>query len=309
MKNDERQQKRIIILGNGFDLDLGLSTQYQNFLNSKYFQDLGKETNLFYWLLSKHEFQTWTDIEEELKLFAIDQSHRKSHFTIDLQKHFNSLTNALCKYLNSFDYKNLKRDSMAYALIECIANTDCYNIYNYNYTDLKKIYKELGFRELNNYIHVHGKAIDNSIILGFEDDVDIDTDYNFMIKTFSPHYHSCHIQRNLKEAKVVIFFGHSLSCTDYRYFADFFNKQSSLNIENGNSKRIIIITYNENSRRQLLQQLWDMNNRRTGLLFDQNEFSIFCTSKKQDRDKLLELFTYLRNAYEYEQERYQESSD
>lgn len=26
-----------------------------------------------------------------------------------------------------------------------------------------------------------------------------------MIKTFSPHYHSCHIQRNLKEAKVVIF--------------------------------------------------------------------------------------------------------
>ena len=52
-----------------------------------------------------------------------------------------------------------------------------------------------------------------------------------------------------------------------------------------------------------------MNNRRTGLLFDQNEFSIFCTSKNQDRDKLLELFTYLRNAYEYEQERYQESSD
>ena len=301
MKTNERPQKRIIILGNGFDLDLGLATSYRNFLESEHFQKLGKRANLFYWLLSKHEFQSWTDIEEELRLFAVEQSHRKSHFSVDLQKHFNALTNALCEYLNSINYDCIKKDSMPSVLAKCINGSDCFDIYDYNYTDLEKIFKKLNYEISGCIHHVHGKAVDKSIILGFEDDVDIDAEYNFMIKTFSPHYRSHQVQCDLEDAGTVIFFGHSLSSTDYRYFTNFFHKQSSIDLERKCSKKIVIVTYDEKSRLKILQQLWEMNDKRIGFLFDQNEFSIYRTSVEDDRKKLSEFLEFLRNIYNTEQ--------
>lgn len=37
--------KKIIILGNGFDLNLGLKTSYKQFMNSNYFDKLVRKKN------------------------------------------------------------------------------------------------------------------------------------------------------------------------------------------------------------------------------------------------------------------------
>lgn len=74
---------------------------------------------------------------------------------------------------------------------------------------------------------------DTSIILGFQDNIEIDDSYCFMIKSHSPYYTSHNIKSKLDQADEVIFFGHSLGSTDYPYFEDFFanNVQLSLTMK------------------------------------------------------------------------------
>ena len=74
--------------------------------------------------------------------------------------------------------------------------------------------------------HVHGSLKESDIILGFEDNVDVNDNLCFMIKSHSPHFRSCNIRDSLEKADEIIFFGHSLGMTDYHYFEDFFLKQS-----------------------------------------------------------------------------------
>ncbi len=37
---------KVLIIGNGFDIDLGLPTSYVNFCNNKYFQEIDKSSNI-----------------------------------------------------------------------------------------------------------------------------------------------------------------------------------------------------------------------------------------------------------------------
>ena len=55
-----------IILGNGFDLDLGLNTSYKSFIDSKDFEfwmkeyiDTPDETNLFDYIFKQRLIDTW----------------------------------------------------------------------------------------------------------------------------------------------------------------------------------------------------------------------------------------------------------
>ncbi|TDR31980.1 AbiH family protein [Hydromonas duriensis] len=67
--------ERILIIGNGFDLDLGLKTSYQDFLRSesKSFENLIATQNvLARYLNYKNEIQNWVDVEHELKNYAND---------------------------------------------------------------------------------------------------------------------------------------------------------------------------------------------------------------------------------------------
>lgn len=62
---------KTLIIGNGFDLDLGLETSYSNFINSTSFSKLEKdENNLARYLRSVHQHQNWVDVEHELKNYV-----------------------------------------------------------------------------------------------------------------------------------------------------------------------------------------------------------------------------------------------
>ncbi len=64
-----------IIIGNGFDINLGLPTSYTDFVKSTHFDDMVKRGNeLAKYLKSKFELQNWIDIENELKTYSLERS-------------------------------------------------------------------------------------------------------------------------------------------------------------------------------------------------------------------------------------------
>lgn len=58
----------IVIIGNGFDLNLGLKSGYQDYIKSAYFESLiSKRNYLAMYLKKQNNLQRWIDIENELK--------------------------------------------------------------------------------------------------------------------------------------------------------------------------------------------------------------------------------------------------
>ena len=200
------------------------------------------------------------------------------------EKTFELLHKQLCLYLKSIDYSNIN-NSTSLQLLRVLCKCANVEIISYNYTDLHKLESHLQC-QLNMPIdHVHGKIEDESIILGFEDDIEIDNSYAFMIKSFSPHYKSHNVRQKLLEANEVIFFGHSLGSTDYHYFQDLFRRQSNPDL--ADQKQIIrIFTGDEKSRRDILIRLREMNNKRTDYIFDLCDFNLYRTKNGVDKDKI-----------------------
>ena len=69
----------ILIIGNGFDLDLGIKTKYIDFANSEYWpfkERFSFEENTLPYFLNSHKnnVETWFDLEELLAKFARDNS-------------------------------------------------------------------------------------------------------------------------------------------------------------------------------------------------------------------------------------------
>ena len=67
----------ILVLGNGFDLDLGLKTRYSDFAGSDEWRKYSsKEGNLFKYLDVKKEIERWFDLESELFSYANPKVYR-----------------------------------------------------------------------------------------------------------------------------------------------------------------------------------------------------------------------------------------
>ena len=79
MRNiDFSKYESALIIGNGFDLSLGLSTSYMDFVNSDEFQVLlDMQNQLAIYLKANAELQNWIDIENELKLYSINENNAK----------------------------------------------------------------------------------------------------------------------------------------------------------------------------------------------------------------------------------------
>lgn len=293
--------KIVLVIGNGFDLDLGLKTRYKDFLDSKYFTDfiegrlldqfghIVDNLNIFDYLsLKGRNKENWIDIEQELSRLAISRYPYNNNIQRKAsqkeEETFELLHKQLCSYLKSIDYSNIN-NSTSLQLLSVLCKCANVEIISYNYTDLHKLEQHLECKLNKPIDYVHGKIEDESIILGFEDDIEIDKSYAFMIKSFSPHYKSHNVRQKLLEANEVIFFGHSLGSTDYHYFQDLFRRQSNPDL--ADQKQIIrIFTYDEKSRRDILIRLREMNNKRTDYIFDLCDFNLYRTKDGVDKTKI-----------------------
>lgn len=216
--------EHILIVGNGFDLNLGLKTSYCDFLNSEQFQLLlYNDNDLALHLSGRHKEANWIDIEIELKRYsANEQTHA---FEVE----YYALCAALMEYLTSLQYKMLD-DSKAFELLEKYKNEN-FLILDFNYTKTTQILLEMMNFSLSNIndriVKIHGSAKTKNIIFGVEDGARIKREHIFLKKSFHPSFQPVNFKSVLKEATTISFFGHSLGETDHMYFNDFFYSAAS----------------------------------------------------------------------------------
>jgi len=283
---------KVLVLGNGFDIDLGLKTKYRDFADSEFWpfnDDSGilhpennRATNLLRDVLNerKLDVSTWFDLESIMAEFAVHGSTTEfdGHDIGQDRRDYDVLVESLSSYLNKIQQENIKEDSIAAIVLRAIIQNGYFSeIYSFNYTDLHLIARKLRIPNDFKYSHVHGSLAEKSIILGIESKSQFDTEYRFMCKEYNPNYRSHLIRQRLEAADEVVFFGHGLSKIDYHYFERLFSMCSTEAIIDENHKWLSFFTYDEFSRMDLLDRLQEMNNRRLDLMFGNNQLQFFKT--------------------------------
>ena len=251
----------ILILGNGFDLDLGLHTRYSEFWESERWANVKGTCPEQYLISSLEKYRithNWFDLESGLQDGAVHLLNRvNSRFTAN--KYYDSyqiLIKELKNYISEQQNAFIPiENSVAGQILNAVSLTSGLKcIYTFNYTDVAKISERFDIVRLPQVTHIHGSLEPNDqIILGIEleDFSTIPPQLSFLIKSNSPYYHYTHLMRDLESANDVIFFGHSICGMDFPYFKDYFMSLSMSLIENLENKHITIITYDEQSAMQI----------------------------------------------------------
>lgn len=298
----------VFIIGNGFDLDLGLPTYYSDFAKSSFWPKaspmpsqssntnygnvlrVGHSSNsilLEHYLENKKNLNTWFDLENELLLYTQVENKRngkESEYFIEKNiNYYERLQTSLCEYITDVERKTTPKDCVASIVLRAvIANEYFDQIYSFNYTSLNKISHALGFYKDINYTHLHGKVEDNSIILGV-DDSSLRPGYEMFHKSSSRYYRSHDLYNALTNAQEIVIFGLSFGNIDYSYFDRFFRSISEGDsISEDNKKNITIFTKDDNSRLSIIGKLREMN---IGIqrLYAQSHFQIICTIDEKDK--------------------------
>lgn len=288
-------RKKVFIIGNGFDLDLGWKTSYKDFVDSDYWPLKDKEPYcpMAEYLKERTEVDRWYDLEVLLKEYASEKPHNHEEANPRDEEFFNELRNCLISFLKEAVKENVNSESMAINVLKAIvANGYFTSVFTFNYTDLYDIAERVGIHARFDFESVHGCLARNSIILGVNDNAQLHAGYSYLRKVFSEHYTSHSIRYALQECDEVVFFGHSLGENDYPYFADFFEFQSQC-VERKDGKHITIFTKDNHARMQILEQLRMMNGGQTERLQNDNDFKIIMTDNPNEV-LLRKFFEHLR---------------
>ena len=287
------EKKKVFIIGNGFDLDLGWKTSFRQFIESDFhpLERMGFKCPMRDYLVS-NLVDRWFDVESLLKEYASSKWTRLKADPKD-EVFFDEFKTDLNMYLKREEAEAIKKDSLAIKVLGAVVNNGFFSsVYSFNYTDLHLVCQKAGIKVLLPYQSVHGSIKDNTIILGIDDKTEVREGYSYLRKVFSEHYKSHPIRYDLQECNEVVFYGHSLGDNDYPYFSDFFEEQSRC-MKKGDSKYITIFTKDNASRIQILEQLRLMNDAQTERLMNDNHFSIIMTDKP-NQESLNAFFKHLR---------------
>ena len=170
-----------IIIGNGFDLDLGLPSQYSQFIESDEWKMIESTINLstnkdyrshslLYHLHEANINKDWFDIENEIKQFIHDHPKCTQDEVDSIKFEFDILKKALKEYLIRVSSEcKMDLEEYPYKFIEKLVN--CHKkivVYNFNYTNPVAFLPTQVFCPpfLHNQISIHGNLEKNDIILG-----------------------------------------------------------------------------------------------------------------------------------------------
>ena len=293
-------QNNVFIVGNGFDLALGLPTKYSEFAHSDYWpvsEDAAerrdyllqkKYTSLEAYLDDRRNLETWFDLEQELYKYAQEKGLGGAHNenADDIKRnieYFYLLQTKLCEYIRSVqnNFRKFHYD-VARDVLEAIVNNGFFNsMYSFNYTELPPILDH------NNIecIHLHGSIKDNSVILGV-DEKKLREGYEAFMKASSKHYKSHDLYNALSFANEIVIFGLSFGDIDYSYFDRFFKGLvDGESTKEENKQYITIFTKDDNSRMAILRQLRKMgiNMQR---LYAQSKLEFICVEEDDTQDKM-----------------------
>lgn len=294
----------MLVIGNGFDLNLGLPTTYKNFVESCIFKKMYVkrmhekhgggifQPSLLDYLYGKKFCERWFDIEQALLEYVSKKPDGSFVNNIEEDiKDYDLICTSLIEYLaslfitgNDLEQSRKMEKTIAGQLLKFLYSEKDI-IYSFNYTPINLIISAVFGHSSLNPTRIHGEikeetifngnVKDNSIILGIETNKinDIAPGYSFLYKSNNPKYKSSNIALDLQETKNVIIFGHSFNQMDYGYFEEYFKL---LTINTDRERKLTIFTQNEKSRIALLDNL-----RKMGVsvrdLFAHTEIEFFLT--------------------------------
>lgn len=292
--------KVLLILGNGFDLSLGLRTSYANFMDSELFKKWVKirhyrnakidlhDKNLFNYLHLQKGLRNWIDVEEELKKYAANQrveynkdngglisTNNSSDGTINYS--YTILCFALQTYIKSLDYTELNNKALSLVLLRTVMSKSNNDVVSFNYTDIKR----LESKPRGNVEYMHGNTEDG-IILGFQRFDNMAPGYEYMIKSEHPLYKSRHLSAKMLAADEIIIYGHSLGETDHCYFKPFFEEQIS---ERAKPRCLTIFTLDQTSRALITQQMVALSDGKYQLFQDNTDVNVIETANNDKEVK------------------------
>ena len=285
--------ERVIIIGNGFDLDLGLKTSFKDFFNSDdspFDKSTTSESPLAHFINKQVNINSWYDLENIIHSYADKDNNQtlrtsskkfisaKQAFIADI-KFFNKLKKSLENYINAQLKSPINKKSCAAIVLENLIKYAFNDTYlTFNYTDLNIFAQQICNKTIE-FDYVHGACNTSSSIIGISDSYKVKDNYEFLYKTSSPNYKSVNVRYALQRAKEIIFFGHSLGKQDYHYFQDFFKKQCRDDMQEDDLCKITFFTKDEDARLKLLSQLRAMNDGRINYLYDCNKLQFITTSE------------------------------
>ena len=229
----------LYIIGNGFDLDLGLKTKYSDFILSSEFQNLIQlHSNC---LFSKYLFKKfneelkWMDIENELKVYI---NNIYDQTGTDFKSEFIQFKKTLITYLqnqvatNSFNYSS-NAARICDKILDDLSKNINVRIVNFNYTNtvpiiVKKLnsdrYRKHEELEKIIYNNPHGE-IKKGIVFGVEDNALIQNkkDFLYLIKGADPIHEHQDWHKSYTIANEITIFGHSLGDSDFDTFEPMFD--------------------------------------------------------------------------------------
>ena len=240
----------LYILGNGFDINLGLKTGYQDFYDY-YKEDKNEDPDIIAMKesIEKERYSTWSDLEEGLGKYT-SQISRPDVFTKcltdikqSLIQFLNNQYEARCYELNS---KKISEDLLtpeAY-LNEQTANEYAFflqsigsiipdnthvKVVTFNYTRTIEDLLSNRFGLVSRILHIHGQLAD-SIVMGVSDMEQVSNDAfhgdrDISEEFIKPDYNdACLNARNsifesmIDSADVIVLFGTSLGKTDRKWW-------------------------------------------------------------------------------------------
>lgn len=288
-----------LVTGNGFDRDLGIPSSFSQFAESDEWKNLIIEFRVnqynrilrgpsLLWHLNNSIKPNWFDVEEEIHHFIRSHSSVSEKQANKIQKEFEGLTQAFCDYLLRVT-KDFKADDnkLSYQLLYQLPNCPVYiTEYSFNYTQPELFLYELPrFQSIFHFTrcNIHGSLRDNDIIIGcdVQDNEEVNRPLSFMYK-FNKLKKTNYISMSLAEAREIIFFGHSINEMDFCYFREFFKKVSS---SYEPLKDVTIITWDENSEREIKNNIRNQGISVTDLYNNLFSFTFIHSSKIYNGDK------------------------
>lgn len=279
---------KILVTGNGFDLNLGLKTSYQDFLKSEEFKKILEQSStdgLLSYLSQISGKKNWVDIEDELKKYT--EKYSNTDLKI-LEREFIHLKDALTIYLSRVQKDgSLKSENedeplsktIAFDLIRNFFNKPDYpkfdKVISFNYTDvlLQRHYD-------GEYSYIHGNLKNKNIVFGVEDG-GVDPKFAFLNKSDHHAYGAVNLRDEVENAQEIHFFGCALGATDDTHFKPVFEYLTSRDSRNEIKhvkRKIVFYVYAKEGYRSLFNNLLRHTKNRVGELKVNNQVIFYDVS-------------------------------
>ena len=223
-------KKTLIILGNGFDIDLGINLTFGAYCRCP---------KCLAYVEHDEDEKPWGDFENDIREKILAWNDNKDD---EVAKSINKEWQAFKMNFSYFFTETVSKEklsinTLSYAYQMLMNFSKKSEVYTFNYTNP---YEYVQIKNSKKFNHVHGRYYrdefnDSMMTISQSHNMIVGIDYKRIpqsvhdnsclspiIKQRNPSFHKTDIEEKLLNAKTVIFFGFSMGITDSDYFDEFF---------------------------------------------------------------------------------------